>query len=641
MKKLIRYIQKSLSTRLSLLIMVFSAAILVASLGFMFRVSSKAIRQEAISRATQSLESTALRVQGILDRVKVAADNTDWLITRHLDGPDSMFIYSRRILENNPDLNGCSIAFEPDFFKEKGRWFSAYSLNDHGTIKTTQEGNPYYEYFYMDWYQLCKLLDRPIWTEPFVDYNPEGIYSTEMITSYCKPIKDRDGNYIGTISVDLSLNWLSQTISAVKPYPNSYSIMLGRGGTFFVHPDTNKLFYQTIFTETLDHEDTALAALGHAMQRGEEGMRQLKIDGVDCYVFYKPLGETGWSTAIVCPESDIFGSFNRMKMAITLAVMAGLLLLLVVSIRIITRELKPLRQLANQAETIASGNFDKTLPKSNRIDEIGQLSHSFGDMQHSLISYIDELKTTTAQKASIENELKVASDIQMSMVPRLFPAFPNRKDIDLYASMTPAKEVGGDLYDFFVQNECLHFCIGDVSGKGIPASLFMAVTRNLFRIVAQQGHTPAEIATQLNNILAHDNDQNMFVTMFIGCADLRTGRLDYCNCGHNAPMLDGQFMDIKNTNFPLGVLEGVTFVGESIDDIRNRQMLLYTDGLNEAENLQKELFGEKRVLEIMEGKQDRDSKSIILMLQEAVEHHRNGAVPNDDLTLLCLKVNKV
>ena len=641
MKKLIRYIQKSLSTRLSLLIMVFSAAILVASLGFMFRVSSKAIRQEAISRATQSLESTALRVQGILDRVKVAADNTDWLITRHLDGPDSMFIYSRRILENNPDLNGCSIAFEPDFFKEKGRWFSAYSLNDHGTIKATQEGNPYYEYFYMDWYQLCKLLDRPIWTEPFVDYNPEGIYSTEMITSYCKPIKDRDGNYIGTISVDLSLNWLSQTISAVKPYPNSYSIMLGRGGTFFVHPDTNKLFYQTIFTETLDHEDTALAALGHAMQRGEEGMRQLKIDGVDCYVFYKPLGETGWSTAIVCPESDIFGSFNRMKMAITLAVMAGLLLLLVVSIRIITRELKPLRQLANQAETIASGNFDKTLPKSNRIDEIGQLSHSFGDMQHSLISYIDELKTTTAQKASIENELKVASDIQMSMVPRLFPAFPNRKDIDLYASMTPAKEVGGDLYDFFVQNECLHFCIGDVSGKGIPASLFMAVTRNLFRIVAQQGHTPAEIATQLNNILAHDNDQNMFVTMFIGCADLRTGRLDYCNCGHNAPMLDGQFMDIKNTNFPLGVLEGVTFVGESIDDIRNRQMLLYTDGLNEAENLQKELFGEKRVLEIMEGKQDRDSKSIILMLQEAVEHHRNGAVPNDDLTLLCLKVNKV
>ena len=641
MKKLISYIQKSLSTRLSLLIVVFSAAILIASLGFMFRVSSEAIRQEAFNRATQSLESTALRVQGILDRVKVATDNTDWLITRHLDGPDSMFVYSRRILENNPNLNGCSIAFEPDFFKEKGRWFSAYSLNDHGTIKTTQEGNPHYEYFYMDWYQLCKLLDRPVWTEPFMDYNPEGFFSTEMITSYCKPIKDHDGKYIGTISVDLSLNWLSQTISAVKPYPNSYSIMLGRGGTYFVHPDTNKLFYQTIFTETLDHEDTALAALCHAMLNGEEGMRQLKIDGEDCFVFYKPLGETGWSTAIVCPESDIFGSFNRMKMAIILAVCAGLLLLLFVSIRIITRELKPLRQLASQAETIASGDFAKELPETTRTDEIGQLSHSFGDMQHSLITYIEELKTTTAQKASIENELKVASDIQMSMLPRLFPAFPNRKDIDLYAFMAPAKEVGGDLYDFFVQDERLYFCIGDVSGKGIPASLFMAVTRNLFRIVAQQGHTPAEIATQINNILSHENEQNMFVTMFIGCADLRTGHLDYCNCGHNAPLLDGQFMNIKNTNFPLGVLEGVPFVGESIDDIRNRQILLYTDGLNEAENPQHELFGDNRVLNIMAGKQNMPSDKIIHLLQETIEKHRNGAAPNDDLTLLCLKVIKL
>jgi len=641
MKKTISYIQRSLSTRLSLLIVIFSAAILVASLGFLFRVSSQAIRQEAISRATQSLENTALRVQGILDRVKVATDNTAWLITRHLDGPDSMFVYSRRILENNPDLNGCSIAFEPDFFKEKGRWFSAYSLNDHGTIKTTQEGNPYYEYFYMDWYQLCKLLDRPVWTEPFADYNPEGIYSPEMITSYCKPIKDSDGKYIGTISVDLSLNWLSQTISAVKPYPNSYSIMIGRGGTYFVHPDTNKLFYQTIFTETLEHEDTALVSLGHAMQNGKEGMKQLKIDGEDCYVFYKPLGETGWSTAIVCPESDIFGSFNRMKTSIMLAVGAGLLLLLFASIRIITRELKPLKQLASQAETIASGNFEKALPDSNRSDEIGQLSHSFKDMQHSLITYIDELKTTTAQKASIENELKVASDIQMSMLPRIFPAFPNRKDIDLYACMTPAKEVGGDLYDFFVQDERLYFCIGDVSGKGIPASLFMAVTRNLFRIVAQQGHTPAEIAQQINTILSHENDQNMFVTMFIGCADLRTGHLDYCNCGHNAPLLDNLFMDVKNTNFPLGVLEGASFVGESIDDIRDRQLLLYTDGLNEAENPQKKLFGEKRVIDTLNGAQNMDSKAIILMLQDAVERHRDGAVPNDDLTLLCLKVNKV
>ena len=226
------------------------------------------------------------------------------------------------------------------------------------------------------------------------------------------------------------------------------------------------------------------------------------------------------------------------------------------------------------------------------------------------------------------------------MVPRIFPAFPNRPDIDLYASMTPAKEVGGDLYDFFIQDERLYFCVGDVSGKGIPASLFMAVTRNLFRIVAQQGHTPDEIATQINNILSHDNEQNMFVTMFIGCADLRTGHLDYCNCGHNAPLIDGQFLKLRYTNCPIGILEEAEFHGESIDDVRGRQILIYTDGLNEAENPQKQLFGDERLQELMEKALSLNSEQVIDMLKEAVERHRNGTAPNDDLTLLCLKLIK-
>ena len=631
---------KRLDKKLSLWVVLFATVILVASLGFMFGVSRKAIRQEAINHATEILENTTLRVNGILDQVVVATNNTDWLVSRHLDSPDSMFVFSRRILENNPNLNGCSIAFEPDYFKEKGRYFSAYSYNDNGTILTTQEGNDHYQYFYLDWYQLCKLLDRPVWTEPFMDNNPDDICSPDMIVSYCKPLKDNTGKYVGTISVDLSLSWLSQMISAVKPYPNSYSMMIGQGGTFFVHPDSTKLLYQSIFTESLVHEDSAMVELGHAMQRGEEGMRQMVIDGMACYVFFKPLGETGWSVAIVCSENDIFGAFYRMRRAVIFTVLAALLLMMLICSRIIRHELKPLTHLSKQAETIASGNFGMTLPDDGRRDEIGQLTQSFTNMQHSLVSYIEELKQTTAQKASIESELKVASEIQMSMLPRLFPAFPNRKDIDLYASMTPAKEVGGDLYDYFVQDERLYLCVGDVSGKGIPASLFMAVTRNLFRIVAQQGHTAAEIATQINNILSHDNEQNMFVTMFIGCADLRTGHLDYCNCGHNTPLLDGKFMEIRNTNFPLGVLEGAPFIGESINDIRGRQLIIYTDGLTEAENPQHELFGEERLMDLLSGRQDDASKEIITMLQETVGRHRDGADPSDDLTLLCLKLIK-
>ena len=646
MARLVRLIRRSLAAKIGLWIAALTALIFLASLGFMFSQSKRSVRLEAINRAEQVLDNTVQRVTNVLDRVEVATNNTDWLVIRDLDKPDSMFVYSRRILENNPELNSCSISFEPYFFPEWGKYFSIFSLNSDGTILTTQEGNDNYEYFTFDWYQLAKLLDRPCWTEPYSDYNSEDIYAAGMIASYCKPLKDANGRYIGTISTDISLHWLSETISAVKPYPNSYSIMIGRGGTYFVHPDATKLLYQTIFTETLEHPDPDRTALGKAMQAGEEGMKELTLEGKDCYVFYKPLADTGWSVAIVCPVDDILGGYKRLRIAVLVIVILGLLLMLDLIGRVIGHELEPLGRLTSQARTIAAGEFDQELPDEGRIDEIGQLSQSFTGMQQSLVNYIEELKQTTAQKASIENELKVASDIQMSMVPRIFPPFPKRTDIDLHAAMTPAKEVGGDLYDFFIQDERLYFCIGDVSGKGIPASLFMAVTRNLFRIIAQQGCPPEEIATRINQFLFKDNDQGMFVTMFLGMADLQTGALRFCNCGHNPPVLvrpgsPAEFMTLKYTNRALGIWDEGDFFGEEIGNIREAQLLLYTDGLNEAENNRHELLGNDAVLRLMDEMSGRSSAEIIRYLQVAVERHREGATPNDDLTLLCLRLKKV
>ena len=162
-----------------------------------------------------------------------------------------MFVYSAGILINNPDLFGCSIAFEPYYFKEKGLYFSAYSTYDDGVIKTQQEGDDDYKYFYMDWYLMCKLLDRPCWTDPYVDVTsmtPNHLFGNEVITSYCRPLKDDEGNFYGVVAADISLDKLAETVSSMKPYPHSYSMMIGRGGTYFVHPDTTKVFYQTIFT---------------------------------------------------------------------------------------------------------------------------------------------------------------------------------------------------------------------------------------------------------------------------------------------------------------------------------------------------------------------------------------------------------
>jgi sigma-B regulation protein RsbU (phosphoserine phosphatase) len=641
MKRLVKYIREKLSVRVSLWVVLFAAVIFLAALGFMFVESRKAVRREAINRATEVLDNTVLRVTSILDHVEVAAENFEWLPTRHLDAPDSMFVYSRRILINNPDLNGCSIAFEPYFFEDKGRYFSAYSYNDNGNILTTQEGNKNYEYFYMDWYQLCKLLDRPCWTEPFMDYNPDNIYSKEMIASYCRPMKDKDGNFVGTMAVDLSLEWLSKTVSSVKPYPNSYSIMIGKGGTYFVHPDTTKLTCQTIFTETLEQPDTALTALGHAMQRGEEGMRQLTIDNKDCYVFYKPLSTTGWSVAIVCPESDIFGGYNRLQRMVLGIVAVGLLLMLFFFIRIITRELKPLRRLAKEAETIASGQFNTKLPDFKRTDEIGQLSHSFENMQKSLVNYIDELKITTAQKASIESELNVASNIQKSMLPSVFP---NREGLDMYASMTPAKEVGGDTYGYLLKDDNLYFCVGDVSGKGIPASLFMAQATRMFRTLANQQMSPAHICIRMNDALSGDeNPTNMFITMFVGLVDLKTGHLSFCNAGHNPPVIGGgehhgEFLKML-PNYPIGVFPGLNFEDEEIDSIKGRPLFIYTDGLNEAENRQHVPFGDERLLHILRDTHFDSARQVIETLADQVELHRDGACPNDDLTMMCLRVS--
>lgn len=637
MDGLITYIRQSLSRRLSLWIVLLATLIFIIAVGYMFTESRRAVRREAIDHATELLNSTALRVNSILDRVQTASDNMDWLVSRHLDGPDSMFVYSKQILENNPDLNGCSISFEPYYFKEKGQYFSAFSLNENDTIMTTQEGSSQYQYFYFDWYQQAKLRQAPCWTEPFNDDNPgNSLVASETITSYCKPLYDRKGTFVGVMSVDLALSWLSKTISAVKPYPNSYSIMLGRGGTFFVHPDSTKLSVQTIFTETLEKPNPKLTALGKAMLAGEEGMMELVIDSKDSYVFYKPLGNTGWSTAIICPESDIFGGYVRLQHIVMCILIIGLLLMLWTLSKILNRELQPLGVLAKQAETIASGNFNESLPTTERIDEIGKLSQSFSEMQASLVKYIDELTVTTANKERIEGELRIAREIQMGMVPRIFPAFPERDDIDLYASMTPAKEVGGDLYDFFIQHNKMYFCVGDVSGKGVPASLFMAVTRNLFRVVAQQELPPSEVARQINDTLSEDNEQGMFVTMFIGILDLRTGRLEFCNCGHNPPVYKGEFLPME-ANAPLGLFAGIEFMGETIDDIENNMMLFYTDGLNEAENMAHEQFGDDRLLNFMQH-EATTAKNTILGIQKAVANFVGDAEPSDDLTMLCLKL---
>ena len=246
-----------------------------------------------------------------------------------------------------------------------------------------------------------------------------------------------------------------------------------------------------------------------------------------------------------------------------------------------------------------------------------------------------------AAQERIESELRIARDIQMSMVPSQFPDY---EGLDMFASMTPAKEVGGDLYGYVLIGDKLYFALGDVSGKGVPASLFMAQATRLFRTLAAQQMMPAEICTRMNDALSgDDNETSMFVTFFLGLIDLTTGHLDFCNAGHNPPVIGGgehhgDFLDMI-PNAPIGLWPGLEYEGEEIDSIKGRPMFIYTDGLNEAENRQQEQFGDDRLLDILRTTHFDSAQQVIDTLKTEVERHRNGAEPNDDLTMMCIRVS--
>ncbi len=284
-----------------------------------------------------------------------------------------------------------------------------------------------------------------------------------------------------------------------------------------------------------------------------------------------------------------------------------------------------------------------TLVKRNAAHRLaqahGKLEEAHGKLEdaHSkLQTAYDQLEKTTKAKERIESELRIARDIQRSMVPN---TFPEHEGLDMFATMTPAKEVGGDLYGYLLQDDELYFCVGDVSGKGVPAALFMAQVTRLFRTLAAQHMKPAEICTRMNDALTEDNEQGMFVTMFLGKVNLKSGCMEFCNAGHNPPVwkLPPVFLEVES-NAPIGLWPGLDYEGQTIENIKRQPILVYTDGLNEAENQQQEQFSDERLLQYLATTRFTNSREVVESLKVEVEKHRDGAEPNDDLTILALLI---
>lgn len=444
MKEIFTAIHSSLSTRLSLAVVLFVAVIFVGAFSIMFTEAQDIIKEEAWGKASQTLDGTVLHIDNTLRRVEVASDNMLRVIERNLEKPDSMFTVGKQVLANNRELTGCSISFDPFYYKEKGRYFSAYAYNDGDSILTEQEGTDNYQYHCMDWYLIPKLLDRPYWIEPFMEDATEGIIVKDIFSSYSRPIHDAKGNSVGTFSVDIRLSWFTQTIAKVKPYPHSFCVMLGKGGSYLVHPDTTKLFYETIFTRTLEKPDSQKTALGTSMLAGESGHKILDYNGEPCHVFYKPFKNTGWSVAIVIPERDIYAPYQRLRSYTLWISAAGLLLLLFFSLITIRNSMKPLQQLAEATHRIAEGDFSATEARRLRTDEIGQLQRSFTKMQQSLDTYTHELRSETMTLEKRNQELLEAYERAKEderMKTAILHKMPDKMAVPVAEISTTAKQV--------------------------------------------------------------------------------------------------------------------------------------------------------------------------------------------------------
>ena len=409
MKSLKDY-RRSLSARLSVWTVLVVTAIFLAALGIMFAESRDHVRKDTLGKAQQTLDGTVLHIDNTLRAVEVAANNMLRVIENNLDKPDKMFDYSRQVLETNPELSGCSISFEPFYYKEKGEYFSAYSYNNGDSIETENEGADYYQYHTMDWYLIPKLLNRPYWIEPFQEDDDWGIVVQDVFSSYSQPIHDKAGKVVGTFSVDIPLDWFSDTVSATRPFPNSYTILLGKGGTYLVHPDSTRQFYETIFTTSLQESDSAIESLGRAMIAGESGYRQMTYHGELLHVFYKPFKNTGWSVAVICPESDVFAAFNQLRRTVRLVTAIGLLLLLLSTWFIVSRSVRPLQKLVDSTHQMTQHEFTGEIPDSTREDEIGRLQRRFKALQQSLSKYVGKVRQQSAVLEARRAELQEAYD---------------------------------------------------------------------------------------------------------------------------------------------------------------------------------------------------------------------------------------
>jgi sigma-B regulation protein RsbU (phosphoserine phosphatase) len=630
---------KSIAYKLILVITVCSTLIFSVTIGYFYHSSRVALERELENNARNLVLASVNRLETELSAIGKAAEGVAHALETGNYGEKSRNTLLTRTLEGNREIYGVGAAFEPEVSAAGAKPVVPYWYRKNGQMIFTTEAD--FQFLTLDWYQTPKELARKVWSEPYFDAESGG-----MLMSSCSlPFFDGTGEtrrFRGVVVADVSLDWLTEMVASLKVLKTGYSFLLSRNGTMLTHPVKEMIMNETIFSLAESRNNTILRDIGRKMVGGGSGFTPYTdTRGVKSWMYYAPVASTGWTLAVVFPEAELFAEVRALTMTVACMGFAGILLL-AAAVSLIARSITtPLQALAGATECIAAGNFDAELPPVRSQDEVGKLTQAFVAMNEALKEYIRNLTETTAAKERIQSELKVATDIQTSLLPRLFPAFPDRPEFDIFASMDAAKEVGGDFYDFFFVNETnLCFLIADVADKGVPAALYMMVAKTLLKSEGQRLGEPDQILRYVNNILAADNENCMFVTVFCAILDTETGLVRFANAGHNPPlMMEPQgirYLTMK-AGFVLGPIPDSEYETEQLAMQPGDTLFLYTDGVTEAKNPEAELYGEARLLSALQCGPQKKLAEMIHHVRAEVTRYADGAPQSDDITMVAIR----
>ena len=410
MKGLLNLIKRRLSLKLSFGITLFLVVIFIVSLGILFVRSRQMVKEGAIARAEQELENMVERVNGAMNVVEAATNTAEWHLTDTQLVPDSILHYARRIVTMNPNFDGCSISMEPNFFPQRGRYFSVYAYHDGDSVRAKIE-EPY-DYFDKVYYKMPITLGKPSWVEAYIE-NADGEVSddyNDMIVSFGVPLVNSKKEVIGVISTDLSMPWLSEIVSEFKPYPNSYCVMLGADGQYLIHPDTTKLMRKTIFTDLDPQTQQDLISLGHEMVEGNQGIMNVKVKGKRCIAVYRSLKRAPWSVALICQEKDILAGYTKLLYILIPLLVFGLLVILAFCLNVVNNMVRPINSLTRKLSYITNGHYNEHIPTTSRRDVIGRLQNLFAEMQMALSAHISSLQDMYAATKQMNEELAEANE---------------------------------------------------------------------------------------------------------------------------------------------------------------------------------------------------------------------------------------